>query len=82
MPLGDICSGISFRYDDSIFVALAEPWVARSNYPSVHPHYLGRSGCDRAGVLTAATATATIGHNSGGRCIKHPALPTLLSPTL
>ena len=25
MPLGDICSGISFRYDDSIFVALAEP---------------------------------------------------------
>ena len=27
MPLGDICSGISFRYDDSIFVALAEPWV-------------------------------------------------------
>ena len=26
MPLGDICSGISFRYDDSIFVALEEPW--------------------------------------------------------
>ena len=25
MPLGDICSGISFRYDDSIFVALEEP---------------------------------------------------------
>ena len=25
MPLSDICSGISFRYDDSIFVALAEP---------------------------------------------------------
>ena len=28
MPLVDICSGISFRYDDSIFVALAEPcWL-------------------------------------------------------
>ena len=25
MPIGNICSGISFRCDDSIFVALAEP---------------------------------------------------------
>ena len=30
MPLGDICSGISFRYDDSIFVALAEPCTLTS----------------------------------------------------
>ena len=29
MPLGDICSGISLRYDDSISVALAEPWDER-----------------------------------------------------
>ena len=26
MPIGNIWSGISFRHDDSIFVALAEPW--------------------------------------------------------
>ena len=28
MPIGNIWSGISFRHDDSIFVALAEPWAA------------------------------------------------------
>ena len=28
MPIGNIWSGISFRHDDSIFVALAEPWSA------------------------------------------------------
>ena len=43
MPLGDICSGISFRYDDSIFVSLAEPCVAASNagggdWADLHAH--------------------------------------------
>ena len=28
MPIGNIWSGISFRHDDSIFVALAEPCVS------------------------------------------------------
>ena len=40
MPIGNIWSGISFRYDDSIFVALAEPCkrrfaITRSVYPQV-----------------------------------------------
>ena len=30
MPIGNIWSGISFRHDNSIFVALAEPWSVSS----------------------------------------------------
>ena len=70
MPLGDICSGISFRYDDSIFVALAEPCrnnnIIMSRLPgSRHRLVLQR----RAGPKWAGLGEAALGSSLSG--LKH-----------
>ena len=39
MPIGNIWSGISFRHDDSIFVALAEPCNMTYSFVFIESHF-------------------------------------------